>query len=338
MTRAKEKLIMTGVIKNYEERMLSYADIKNQEEIKLSYGVLSHSQSFMDFILPTTVRNCDCIQTKLWNPWTAVKKRQAGEIAKQINRIEVEERLKVPLGRKEAEIVRIIRKNFDFEYSHGNLQGLYTKTSVSELKMKAMEEKDEAAFQLFEEPEAALFVPDFIEEKGEVTGTTRGNAYHRVMELLDFSDCEDVEIVLEHMKALVEEKRLEEDYLKLIRKDKLKKFLQSDLAVRMKKADASNQLYREQPFVLGIAANRVEEMFPADEKVLIQGIIDAYFEEDGQIVLVDYKTDVIKHPEELIQRYETQVEYYKEALEKLTGRKVKETILYSFALNETVIV
>ena len=143
---------------------------------------------------------------------------------------------------------------------------------------------------------------------------------------------------MEHMKALVAEKTLEKDYFNLIRKDKLAKFLQSDLADRMKKAYARKKLYREQPFVLGLAANRVEENFPEEEKVLIQGIIDAYFEEDGEIVLVDYKTDAIREPEELINRYEAQMDYYKEALEKLTGRKVKERILYSFALNEEITV
>ena len=106
----------------------------------------------------------------------------------------------------------------------------------------------------------------------------------------------------------------------------------------MKKADQKRKLYREQPFVLGLAANRMEESFPATEKVLIQGIIDAYFEEDGEIVLVDYKTDAIKEPLELIERYGIQVEYYREALEKLTGRRVKECILYSFALNSAILV
>ena len=72
--------------------------------------------------------------------------------------------------------------------------------------------------------------------------------------------------------------------------------------------------------------------------MLIQGIIDDYFEENGEIVLVDYKTDAVKSGEELIRRYETQVKYYKEALENLTDKKVKEIILYSFALNEIVVV
>ena len=338
MTRAKEKLIMTGVVKNYEEQVLLYEEIKKEVELKIPFAVLSRSSSFMDFILPTTVKECNCIQTTLWNPWSLGGEKQARELLKQINRIEMEERLRLPMGAKEQEKANVLRRNFTMEYQHQDLHGLYAKISVSELKMKAMEEKDVEAFQMFEEPEVSAYVPEFIEEKGKVTGTTRGNAYHRVMELLDFSHCEDVENVLKNMEKLVEEKRLEANYLPLIRKDKLEKFLSSDLCERMKKAEQNRKLYREQPFVLGLAANRVEEFFPPTEKVLIQGIIDAYFEEEGEIVLVDYKTDAIKEPEDLIERYETQVEYYREALEKLTGRKVKECILYSFALNKAILV
>ena len=338
MTRAKEKLIMTGVVKNYEEHVLSYEEFKNQEDSKIPLAVLSRCSSFMDFILPTTVRECKSIQTILWNPWSLAGEKQAGEVLKHINRIEMEERLCLPMGVQEKAKAQVLRKNFTMEYQHQDLQGLYAKTSVSELKMKAMEEKDIVAFEMFEEPEVSAYVPNFIEEKGEVTGTTRGNAYHRIMELLDFSCCEDVEKVLMYMERFVEEKRLEANYLPLIRKDKLEKFLKSDLCKRMKKADQKRKLYREQPFVLGLAANRMEESFPAMEKVLIQGIIDAYFEEDGEIVLVDYKTDAIKEPLELIERYGIQVEYYREALEKLTGRRVKECILYSFALNSAILV
>ena len=338
MTRAKEKLIMTGTVKNYEERMLSYEEIKKEEGWKIPFAVLSRSSSFIDFILPATVRECKCIQTILWNPWSLGGEKQAREVLKQINRIGVEERLHLSMGEEERKTADVLRKNFAVGYQHQDLQGLYAKTSVSELKMKAMEEKDIVAFQMFEEPEVSAYVPNFIEEKGEVSGTTRGNAYHRVMELLDFSCCEDLETVFKNMETLVEEKRLEANYLPLVRKDKLDIFLKSDLCERMKKADQERKLYREQPFVLGLAANRVEESFPVAEKVLIQGIIDAYFEEDGEIVLVDYKTDAIKEPADLIHRYATQVEYYREALEKLTGRKVKECILYSFALNKAILV
>lgn len=102
----------------------------------------------------------------------------------------------------------------------------------------------------------------------------------------------------------------------------------------------SGRLYREQPFVYGISAARLqdksrpdgENTFPADETVLIQGIVDVFFEEDDGLVLLDYKTDVIKVPEELVKRYKVQLDYYAEALESLTGKRVKERVLYSFYL------
>ena len=336
MTRAKEKLILSGVVKNYEESMLAFEEIRKQEERKLPYGILSRSTSFMDFVLPATIRSHDCIKTILWNPWEAKKGMETEAIYRQISRLEMEERLKMSMTREEKLIEKMLYKNFHFVYGHQNLQGLYAKTSVSELKMKAMELSDAASFQMFEEQELIPYIPTFIEKKGDAGGTTRGNAYHRVMELMDFSSCQEVEQVWEQMQQLVDNKILDETYLKLVSREKIKLFLHSDLAGRMKEASKKQKLYREQPFVLGIPADRLDKKFPMEEKVLIQGIVDAFFEEEGEFVVVDYKTDAIKSPEELVKRYRTQIEYYQEALEKLTGKKVKEKILYSFALNQCV--
>ena len=111
----------------------------------------------------------------------------------------------------------------------------------------------------------------------------------------------------------------------------------------MAAADAAGKLYREQPFVLGLPASRLNEAFPAEETVLIQGIIDAFFEEDGSYVVVDYKTDAVKKPEELVRRYQTQLDYYAEALEQLSGYKLTgegirtaEKVIYSFKLGEEI--
>ena len=130
--------------------------------------------------------------------------------------------------------------------------------------------------------------------------------------------------------------RLDAEYKEILNRHKLMNFLKNSLAKRMHKAQQAGQLYREQPFVLGISANRLNPDFPAEEKVLIQGIIDAFFVEDGEIVLVDYKTDRVKTPEELRDRYRTQMEFYKTALQTILGLPVKEMLLYSFALNDTV--
>ena len=85
--------------------------------------------------------------------------------------------------------------------------------------------------------------------------------------------------------------------------------------------------------ILGNAAGMNTE---SDETVVVQGIIDAYFVEDGQIVLMDYKTDTVKAADELVTKYHVQLEKYAGVLERLTGLKVKEKIIYSFCLDSTV--
>ena len=105
----------------------------------------------------------------------------------------------------------------------------------------------------------------------------------------------------------------------------------------MIQAKSRNDLYKEQPFVLGINASRLNEKFPSAETVLIQGVIDAfYYDENGDIILLDYKTDRVEKAEELIKRYHAQLDYYQQALEQITGGKVKARFIYSFALQEEI--
>ena len=112
----------------------------------------------------------------------------------------------------------------------------------------------------------------------------------------------------------------------------------------MAHAEKTKQLHRERPFVMGVP---VREIYPqmssgidTNERILVQGVIDAYFEEDDGIVLVDYKTDRIPGGEAgdriLIQRYKVQMDYYQTAIEQITGKKVKERILYSVIRNREI--
>ena len=106
----------------------------------------------------------------------------------------------------------------------------------------------------------------------------------------------------------------------------------------MSRAARAGMLYREQPFVLGVRASSLDPEWDPEEEVLLQGIIDAYFQEGDSLILVDYKTDQVKKPEELARRYKVQLLCYQMALERLTGKKVKEKRIYSFCLNQEVIV
>ena len=129
---------------------------------------------------------------------------------------------------------------------------------------------------------------------------------------------------------------MSEEYRKAVNPGKILRFMESPMAERMRLAAKAGKLWKEQPFMLGISADRLSPEFPDTEEILVQGIIDVFFEEDDGIVLLDYKTDVIKTPGELADRYRVQLDYYGEALGRMTGKRVKERVLYSFYLGTEV--
>ena len=89
---------------------------------------------------------------------------------------------------------------------------------------------------------------------------------------------------------------------------------------------------------MGIEASEIDSEYTGEEMVLVQGIIDAYFEEQDEIIIVDYKTDRVNSAQELIDRYKTQLDFYEKALVKITGKSVKEKIIYSTELGKEVLI
>ena len=163
------------------------------------------------------------------------------------------------------------------------------------------------------------------------------------MELLDFAAIResitenDMEKEINgQLDSFVMEGRLSSQWRESVSVSKIVRFLESDLAKRMAQSASKGLLRREQPFVLGLRASRLGGEFPDSEQVLIQGIIDVFFEEEGKIVVADYKTDAVKTSEELVKRYQVQLDYYSEALMRLTGKEVTEKIIYSFALGREI--
>jgi len=345
LTRAKEKLIMTGTLQDAEETLEEITQMKME---KLGYAEFMSSSCYLDFVLPilqpevVDIQVYDAEEEKLEEALDVVE----GDLRRQA--------LHEEDGEKE-QISAAILKSFSYVYPYSYLQNLYTKTSVSELKIAAMEEKDEAAFDMFENKEFVSYLPKFVGEEQGVAGTQRGNAYHKVMEWIDFTflytqeeraadnygDFLKVfdrtgaaERMKEFLYKLVVEKKLLPEYKEIVSIQKLVNFMQTELAFRMYLAYKQGNLYREQPFVYGISASRLKEEFPKEEKVLIQGIIDAFFIENGEIVVLDYKTDRVAKVDDLWNRYETQLEYYEEAISHLMKMPVKEKVLYSYSLEQ----
>ena len=329
LTRAEEKLILTGTCK--EDKL------PQEDTAQGAYGYsalrLQEASSYYDLVLPA---------------WQSVGRRL--QICTQEELLQAElvraslgynsrQKLFEEAGKEPEAAELALCERLQKPYAHENLAGLFVKTTVSELKKEGMQEEAAEGLTLFPEEEVVPYLPQFVREQEEtVSGTTRGSAYHRLLEIFPFERQETwtaakIRTVIEECKA---DRRLSEEYAAAINVYKIRAFLQTPLAARMAKAARSNRLHREQPFVLGLSANRLNTDFPEDETVLIQGIIDVYLEEEDGIVLADYKTDLVKDPKELILRYRVQLDYYEEALVRLTGKCVKEKLIYSFGLEQEI--
>lgn len=329
LTRAEEKLILTGTCK--EDKLPQ----ENATQGAYGYSALrlQEASSYYDLVLPA---------------WQSVGRRL--QICTQEELLQAElvraslgynsrQKLLEEAGKEPEAAELALCERLQKPYAHENLAGLFVKTTVSELKKEGMQEEAAEGLELFPEEEVVPYLPQFVREQEEtVSGTTRGSAYHRLLEIFPFErqetwTAEKIRTVIEECKA---DRRLSEEYAAAINVYKIRAFLQTPLAARMAKAARSNRLHREQPFVLGLSANRLNTDFPEDETVLIQGIIDVYLEEEDGIVLADYKTDLVKDPKELILRYRVQLDYYEEALVRLTGKCVKEKLIYSFGLEQEI--
>ena len=358
LTRAREKLILTAVLDKADEKW-ELAQMTGQE--RLTYLDFCEAGSYMDFLLPILPKTGIAVKTMRTEDLTAEEIREQlrmGDRREELQRVADGEVLLPGDPEENERKLSRLRERFAYQYPHPGLQKLYTKTTVSELKIAAMVEKDEEAFHTFEEKEVVPYIPAFRREQEKVSGAVRGSAFHRVMELLDFTyvfvesglfekcpgDYEtyrkrlDAERLKKRLEEFLQREtvslRLTEEYAKAVSLPKILNFLEQELAYRMWRAQEQGLLYREQPFVLGIDAKRLDPDLPEGEKVLIQGIIDVFFIEDGEIVLLDYKTDVIDSLEALWNRYNVQIQYYEETLTKLMQMPVKERILYSFYLEK----
>ena len=269
------------------------------------------------------------------------------------------------------ELLDKVSDRFEYKYPYERSVKLPAKFSVSELKHEAMVESVEEGVSLIETEEKRYSLLDYTDDgkedskdvspedekadnkalnAGRNQGAERGNAYHKIFELLDYSIFSDgvgeragtnEEKVKAFIYSLVERKAISEEYARLVNPKKFVYFQNTELGRRMKKAALSGKMYREKQFVAGFAAKDIKpkEYENCDDMLLVQGIIDCFFEEDGGIVIVDYKTDSVNldnYEMILSQRYKEQLRLYANAVCQITGKKVKECVIYSVAVNREV--
>lgn len=171
-------------------------------------------------------------------------------------------------------------------------------------------------------------------EEDVLTGAQWGTLMHEAMQWLPLAQYTQASLTKE-LDALVTKGTFTEEERNLLSDTSLYKFFSSDLGKRLINA---KRIERELPFSMLFEGKRVYDTLEDGENLFLQGIIDTAFEEDGEWVLVDYKTDRVKSGEDLIKRYKIQMDLYKEALQRLTGMPVKECYIYSFRLHDAIII
>ncbi len=202
--------------------------------------------------------------------------------------------------------------------------------------------------------EESGLVPEFLRGEKVITAAEKGTAYHSVFEHFDFKLDNSIEAIEKFLDSLVSREILTAGEKEVISVRDVLMFSQSSLGKRMKAASERGELFREKQFVMGLSEEMTEEFEkiaefvrkqsvyekPQDKKqgdmVLIQGIVDVCFIENGKIVIADYKTDNLFSLEKLKKHYYVQLELYKYAMEKITGMKVSEVILYSVKLGKQI--
>lgn len=335
MTRAKEKLILAGTCAKAEKQLADFTHVARAEDNSLTFTRLISAGCYYDWVLPAVSELPEeLVNVKLINIEDIVKDEIIREtqdlLEKKIFLEEVEN------AEHNAEFAKRIEKQFGFAYPYDDEQ-VKLKYSVSELKKRAMFlDTEEETAEMFIKEESEQIVPQFIEKQEVLTGASRGSAYHKVMELLDFARDYNQESFESQMKDWEAEGYLDHEMAECINTQDILNFLNSSAGKRMKAAAKAGKLYKEQPFVMGVDAKMLYPDKDIEESVLIQGIIDVFFEEDGELVVLDYKTDKVWRAEELVDKYQEQLHLYGKALSQMTLKPVKAKIIYSFTLGKEI--
>ncbi len=333
LTRAKEKLIITGISNDYEKEHQKNAEQVERYEKnsnKINPILVKKYKRYLDWIMLVyeyEKENAQKIDLKVHS------KKNILEETKKENREEVDV-LKVFEGKAtEKSDLEKLEKEMNQKYKYQLETTIPTKTSVTNLKQMKLEKegiikKDET----IELPEPA-FINEDKEEK--LTGAQKGTLIHLCLQKLDYKQEYDLEKIKNFLQSLCEKEIISQNELENINPYKILEFTKSEIYAECKNA---KELYKERPFYINIPASEIYGE-DTESEILVQGIIDLYYiNENDELVLVDYKTDYVEkgNENELIKKYAKQLELYQRALELATKRKVSKKYIYSVYLGKSL--
>ena len=355
-TRAKEKLIITGASSNLEKSISGWISSASLDESIVLPSEVLKGKSYLDWIAMAMCKHT-CGE-KLRGVTGATRELITSDFSKWDIKFWTKELLTVdknlePVDKVEDESMFITSKNvvvdkeisrrLDYKYKFIEGAMLPSNISVSDLKKKEFTYGDEIhdTVEVFKEKE--VLKPKFLKEEKGLSAAERGTVIHYVMQRLNYDRVSTISEIKAQIEEMVLDNSLTEKEASTVWYKKIYNFFNSNLGKRLLKAYKDERLVsRELPFFTELSSveykPELNKDVYVDEKIRLQGIIDCFFEEEDGIVLLDYKTDYVEEEkvDEIIERYRAQLKYYKDALEKITEKRVKESYLYLFGIDKEI--
>ena len=340
LTRAKEKLIITGIQKDFyqssNEKNSNLSGYNNGE--KIAPFLVKKYYSYLDWLelvyLKENKKINDLMELNIITKEQLLKSKE--DIKNNIYEVFKEKAQECNNKEEQQHIKNILEWSYNFE----GLDKVPTKMSVTKMKQLYNQKTD---FPQNEGIKEEKFKPEKVkpkflsEETSKITGAQKGTLMHLCLKVMNESVIYDKNKIEELIEKLVEKELITEAEAKAIQREKLLRYTQSELWKELKEA---KEVHREQPFYINLPANSVYDLPKyVEEKILVQGIIDLYYiSKEDKLVLVDYKTDFISAggEEKLISEYKEQLNIYKKALEESMRRKVDKVQIYSLYLNKSI--
>ncbi|MHB1392763.1 MAG: helicase-exonuclease AddAB subunit AddA [Clostridia bacterium] len=347
-TRAKEKLIITGIVNDPVKSAAKWKSSSGAKSQKVPVFDILKGKCYMDWICTALMRHpsgqlaeklgleqqdlYEGIDSDQWD----IRLWDRDEVLRDIkleehNGEELIGEVALTSAEPAADPYTEIIKRLEWEYPYSAYEKLPVKVSVTELKqyfntVAADEYYTQAAPSIKQRPR-------FLEESSEMTAAEKGSLMHFALQHMDFGGDISEKDIRNQLEGMVAAELLTEVQAQNVNSRKLLSFIQSALGKRL---IDSKKLYREVPFTMEVECAEVFGSLPKDgheeETIVVQGIIDCYFEEEGKLVLVDYKTDYVPDgdAEQLKEKYRTQIEYYARALKQITGKEIAGKYIYLF--------
>ena len=354
-TRAKEKLIITGTVNNIDKTVEKWVNSASIEKENIAASEVLKGKSYLDWVGMALCQHKDgevlrekssefndivkddlsTWNIKIWSKYdfTVDKKIEV------VDEFPVDKNLFIDF--KAETVDKEIERRLSYKYKFNELTTLKSNFSVSDLKKNNYEDIEQNNSEnLFSEK--LVIKPRFLQEERGLSGAERGTAMHFVMQKIDYDRVDSIKQIKNQLEEMFDDELLTEAEFKSINPFKILNFFKSDIGVRLLNVyRKGGVIHRELPFYINVKVTEVKDSIPKElenEEVRLQGIIDLFFEENDEIILIDYKTDYIEKnaEEEMNRKYKVQLDYYTDALERITGKKVVSRYLYLFYLEREI--